>query len=91
MDQETAKGPFRSSSQAATCYYQSNHSKEETIPLSALPKAQQANLPAYSKLTLFNAERQAGKLWTPTFKSFGLTRPGNRTLFYRLRGEHSNY
>jgi len=38
LDQETAKGPFRSSSQAATCYYQSNHSKVEEIPLSALPK-----------------------------------------------------
>jgi len=34
----TAKGPFRSSSQAATCYYQSNHSKVEAIPLIALPK-----------------------------------------------------
>jgi len=34
LDQETAKGPFRS----ATCYYQSNHSKVEAIPLSALPK-----------------------------------------------------
>jgi len=28
---------FRSSSQAATCYYQSNHSLIEAIPLSALP------------------------------------------------------
>jgi len=37
---ETAKWPFRFSSQAATCYYryQSNHSKVEAIPLSALPK-----------------------------------------------------
>jgi len=31
------KWPFRSSSQAATCYYQSNHSKVEAIPLSVLP------------------------------------------------------
>jgi len=38
LDQETAKGPFRSSSQAATCYYQSNYSKVEPIPLSALSK-----------------------------------------------------
>jgi len=38
LDQETAKWPFRSSSQAATCYYQSNHPKVEAIPLSALPK-----------------------------------------------------
>jgi len=27
-----------SSSQAATCYYQSNYSKVDAIPLSALPK-----------------------------------------------------
>jgi len=37
-DQETAKESFRSSSQAATCYYQFNHSKVETIPLNALHK-----------------------------------------------------
>jgi len=36
LDQETAKCPFWSSSQAATCYYQSNHSNVEAIPLSAL-------------------------------------------------------
>jgi len=29
--------PFRSSSQAATCYYQFKHSKLEAISLSALP------------------------------------------------------
>jgi len=29
---------FSMLSQAATCYYQSNHSKMEAIPLSALPK-----------------------------------------------------
>jgi len=38
LDQETAKGPYRSSSQAATCYYQSNHSKVEAIPLDAFSK-----------------------------------------------------
>jgi len=27
QDKETAKGPFRYSSRAATCYYRSNHSK----------------------------------------------------------------
>jgi len=48
LDQETAKGPFRSSSQDATCYYQSNHSKVEAIPLSVpCPRTQQANLPTY--------------------------------------------
>jgi len=35
---------FRSSSQAATYYYQSNHSKVEAIPLSALPKAKTSEL-----------------------------------------------
>jgi len=35
---KTANGPFRSLSQAATCYYQSNHSKVDAIPLSALSK-----------------------------------------------------
>jgi len=40
LDQETTKSRFRSSSQAATCSYQSNHLKVslEVIPLSALPK-----------------------------------------------------
>jgi len=36
LDKETANRPFQSSSQAATCYYQSNHSKVETFPLSDL-------------------------------------------------------
>jgi len=35
LSHATAKGPFRSSSQAATCYYQSNHLKVEAFPLSA--------------------------------------------------------
>jgi len=38
LDQETPKWPFWSSSQAATCYYQSHHSKVAAILLSALPK-----------------------------------------------------
>jgi len=38
LDPETTKGHFRSSSQAATFYYQSNHSKVEAIQLSTLPK-----------------------------------------------------
>jgi len=40
LGQETAKLLFRSSSQAVTCYYQSNHSKLEAISLSAWPRAQ---------------------------------------------------
>jgi len=35
---QDSEGPFRSSSQAATCYYQSSHSKVEAISLNALPK-----------------------------------------------------
>jgi len=38
LDQDTAKGPFRSSSQIASFYYQSNQLKVEAIPLSALLK-----------------------------------------------------
>jgi len=47
LNQETGKWPFRSSSQAATCYYQSNHSKVEAIPLRALPKDTTRELLAY--------------------------------------------
>jgi len=54
LDQETAKRPFRSSSQAATCYYQSNHSKAEEISLSALPKDTISELPAYLHTDPFN-------------------------------------
>jgi len=35
---EDSEWPFQSSSQAASCYYQSNHLKVEAIPLSAFPK-----------------------------------------------------
>jgi len=60
---ETAKEPFRSSSQAATCYYQSNHSKVEAIPLSALPKdTTSESCRPISILSLFYAKRQARKL-----------------------------
>jgi len=38
LDQESVKGPFCSSSQAATSYNQSNHSKVEPVLLSTLPK-----------------------------------------------------
>jgi len=45
-DSEVTFSVFESS-QAATCYYQSNHSKVEAIPLSALLKdTTKANLPA---------------------------------------------
>jgi len=44
------------------CYYQSNHSKVEAILLSALPKDTTSKLSGLSTLSLFYAERQAGKL-----------------------------
>jgi len=55
LDQETEKRPFQSSSQAATCYYQSNQLKGETIPLSTFPRIriQQAKLPAYLQTICF--------------------------------------
>jgi len=85
--QETAKGTFRSSSQAATCYYQSNHSKVQAIPLSTLPKGttiKRTSRPIFT-LSIFYAERQAEKLWKPTLKVFwsNLAResnPGNRVF-----------
>jgi len=57
LDQETAKGPFRSSSQAATV----TTSVTRGNPVKCLTQGH---------LTLFNAERQAGKLRIPTFKVF---------------------
>jgi len=44
--------------------YQSNHSKVEAIPLSALPK--DTTMPIFT-LSLFNVESQAGKLQILTF------------------------
>jgi len=43
-DQETAKGPYLSLSQTATCCYQSNHSNTEAIPLSVLAKGTTSEL-----------------------------------------------
>ena len=40
------------------------------------PRTQQANLLARSPQHPLNAERQAGKLWIPFLKSFGMTRQG---------------
>jgi len=48
-----AKGLLRSSSQATTCYYQSNHSKVEAFPLSALPKDTTSKLAGLSPHYLF--------------------------------------
>jgi len=48
LNQETAKWPLRSSSQAATCYYQSNHLKVKAIPLSAFLKDTSSELAGLS-------------------------------------------
>jgi len=50
LDGETAKGLFW---YAATCYYQSNHSKIEAIPLSALTKDTTSKLAGLSSHYLF--------------------------------------
>jgi len=66
LDQDTAKVPkLQSSSQAATCYYESIHLKVEAVQLSALPKDTTNELANLSSLYLFNAKRQAGKLCRP--------------------------
>jgi len=51
-------------------YYQSNHSKVETIPLSALPKDTTSELACLSSHYPFNVGRQVEKLGIPTFKIF---------------------
>jgi len=57
-------------SQAATCYYQSNHSKVEAILLSVLSKDTSGELAGLSPHYFLNGERQAGKLGIQTFKVF---------------------
>jgi len=49
----TEKGPFRSLSQHAPCYYQSNHSKVEAISLNALPKDRTSELAGMLAYTFF--------------------------------------
>jgi len=68
LSQETAKWPLRSSSQAATCYYQCNHSKGRCNPVKCLSKNTSYNLSAYFHTTGISLLRQARKLWIPTFK-----------------------
>jgi len=83
LDQETTK---RSSSQAATCYYHSNHSKVEAILFSALPKDTTSELAGlYSSHYLcFMLNVKQGSCEYQLLKSFGLTWPENRTLIYFL-------
>jgi len=75
-----------SSSQAATFYYQFNHLKVEEIPLSALPKDTTSELVGLSShYPFFMLKVKQGSCEYQLLKSFGLTRPGNRTLVHRLR------
>jgi len=62
--QETAKRPFRSSSQAATCYcyYQSKHLKVDSIPLIALPKdatSELAGLSSHYHFLMLNVKQRS--------------------------------
>jgi len=78
LDQETAKVPLRYSSQAVTCYYQSNHSKVEAIQLSALPKdtiRKFAGLSSHCPFSMLNVKQGSCKY--QVLKCFGLTRPGS--------------
>jgi len=74
LSQETAKWSLRSSSQAATCYCQSNHSKAETIPLSALLKDTTSELsgrPIFKRsLLMLNVKQESCEY--QLLKSFGL-------------------
>jgi len=60
---KTAKGPYRFSSQAATCYYQPNHSKGRGNPVKCLAQGHNKRIcrPVFT-LLLLDAKRQAGKL-----------------------------
>jgi len=81
-----SEGLFRSSSQAAICYYQSNHSKVEAISLSALPKnttSELAGLSSHYPFFMLNVKQRSCEY--KLLKSFVLTRPGNRTQVCRLR------
>jgi len=85
LDQEIAKWPLQSSSQAATRYYQSNHSKVEAILLSALLKDKTctlAGLSPQSTLTLKMLNVKQESCEYQLLKSFGLTQQGNRTIVY---------
>jgi len=70
---------------SVTCYYQSNYSKVEAIPLSALPKDTTSELTVLSPhypFFMLNVKQKSCEY--QLLKSFGLTRPGNRIQVYRL-------
>jgi len=57
IDQETAKGPFRSSSQAATSYYQCNHTKGRGNPVKCFAQGHNRICRPIFTLSIFNAKR----------------------------------
>jgi len=61
LDQETVKCPFQSSSQAVTCYYQSNHSKVKPVSFKRLSQGHnKRTCPLIFTLSLFmlNVEQE---------------------------------
>jgi len=83
-------GSVWSSSQAATCYYQTNHSKVEAISLSALTKdttSEFASLSSHYPFLMLNDKLRSCE--NQLLKSFTLTRSENRIQVYRLRGARS--
>jgi len=75
LDHETSKGSFRFSNQAATCYYQSNHSKVARHPVKCLVQG-------HNKRT---CRLKANQL----FQYFGMIRRRNRTHVYRQPLDHA--
>ena len=61
------------------------------FPLSAFPKGTTSELAGFSPHYPFRVERQAGKLWIPLFKVFGVTRPRNEPATYRIWDGRSNH
>jgi len=75
LGQETAKWPLQSSSQAATCYYQSNHSKGEAILIVSCPRTSEVDgLSSHYPCLMLNVKQ--GSCEYQLFTSFGPTRPG---------------
>jgi len=87
LDQETAEGPFRSSCQAATCYYQSNHSKIQQQDTTS----ESAGLSSHYPFLMLNVKHGSCKyqflsFWSDSAResNSGLSTT-RRTLITRLR------
>ena len=72
----TRKQSMHYTSLLRSCRPSVYHNKTGESRKVPFPTAQQVNLPACSPHCPFNAERQAGKLWTAIFNVIGLTRLG---------------